>query len=150
LFCAPEIAEAVTIEINRYAQKFLENMPNLKRRPRTRHWKETDRNEIMDLLEFFCYKDSTRNRTIRAVFSRRKILGTSIFFGDLFNESSLHLPRFLRFVDNESYDVATCDSKRLYELKPILDHQNAKFMSVYTPECDVSVDAVEGMHSFKT
>jgi hypothetical protein len=23
-------------------------------------------------------------------------------------------------------------------------------MSVYTPECDVSVDAVEGMHSFKT
>jgi hypothetical protein len=28
----------------------------------------------------------------------------------------------------------------LYKLKPILDHLNVKFRSVYTPECDVSVD----------
>ena len=27
-----------------------------------------------------------------------------------------------------------------YKLKPILDHFNEKFQSVYLPECDVSVD----------
>jgi hypothetical protein len=42
------------------------------------------------------------------------------------------LLEFLYFVDNESYDEATCS--------PILDHLNAKFRNVYTPECDVSVD----------
>jgi hypothetical protein len=49
-------------------QKFLENMPNLKLIPRAHHWMETDRNEIMNLLEFFCYKDFTRNRITRDVF----------------------------------------------------------------------------------
>jgi hypothetical protein len=29
---------------------------------------------------------------------------------------------------------------RLYKLKPILYHLNAKFRSVHTPECDVSVE----------
>jgi hypothetical protein len=47
-----------------------------------------------------------------------------------------------------------------YRLKPILDHLNAKFRNVYTPEHGVSVDeslvmwegqlSLEGMHSFKT
>jgi hypothetical protein len=60
---------------------------------------------------------------------------------ELFTERRCHLLlKFLHFVDNESYDEATRGSKRLYKLKPILDHRNAKFRSVYTPQCDVSVD----------
>lgn len=35
---------------------------------------------------------------------------------------------------------ATYGSKRLYKLKPLLDHLNANFRSVYTQMCDVSVD----------
>jgi hypothetical protein len=31
-------------------------------------------------------------------------------------------------------------SRRLYKLKPILDYLNDRFRSVYTPECEVSVD----------
>jgi hypothetical protein len=73
---------------------------------------------------------------------------------DLFSERRFRLLlKFLHFVDNESYDEATCGSKRLYKFRPILDHLNSKFRIVYTPECDVSVDEsydVEGIHSFKT
>jgi hypothetical protein len=62
-------------------------------------------------------------------------------FLELFSERRFHLLlKFLHFVDNESYDEETCCSKRLDKLKSILDHINAKFRSVYTPECDVSVD----------
>jgi hypothetical protein len=64
----------------------------------------------------------------------------SIFL-ELFSKRRFHfLLKFLHFVDNKSYNEATCNSKRLYKLKPILAHLNAKFRSVYTPECDVSVD----------
>jgi hypothetical protein len=68
-----------------------------------------------------------------------KILETPIFL-DLFSDRNFHLPLKFNFVDNESYDEATCGSNRLYKLKPILDHINAKFRSVYTPEGDMSVD----------
>jgi hypothetical protein len=62
-------------------------------------------------------------------------------FLELFSERRFHLLlKFFHFVDNESYNEATCSSKRLYKLKPILDHLNAKFKSAYTPECDVSID----------
>jgi hypothetical protein len=60
-------------------------------------------------------------------------------FLELFSERRFHPLKFLHFVDNESYDEATCGSKRLFKLRPILN-LNAKFRSVYTPECDVSVD----------
>jgi hypothetical protein len=76
----------------------------------------------------------------KSYFSWRKILETLIFL-DLFSERRFHLLlKFLHFVDNESYDEATCGSRRLYKPKQILDHLNTRFRSVYTPERDVSVD----------
>ena len=60
---------------------------------------------------------------------------------ELFTERRFHLLlKFLHFVNNEEYDEATCGSKRLFKLKPILDHLNDRFRSVYTPDCDVSID----------
>jgi hypothetical protein len=62
-------------------------------------------------------------------------------FSEIFTERRFHiLPKFLHFVDNEHYEEATCSSRRLYKLKPALDHLNDGFRSVYTPECEVSVD----------
>jgi hypothetical protein len=66
--------------------------------------------------------------------------GNAHIFGAVQPEEYYLLFKCLHFVDNESYDEATCGSKRLYILKPILDHLNAKIRSVYAPECDVSVD----------
>lgn len=114
----------------------------------------------MKLLAFFLVQGLHQKLDNRSCFSWRKILDTPILL-ELFSERRFqHLLRFLHFVDNESYDEATCGSKRLHKFKPILDHLNAKFRSVYTSECDVSVDEslmiwkgrffVEGVHSFKT
>lgn len=140
LFCIPDIAEVITREKNRYAQKFLENTANLKLKSRTHCWKETNRTEIMKLLAFFLLQGLHQKLDNKSYFSRRKILETLIFF-ELFSKRRFHLLlKFLHFVDNESNDGATCGSKRLYKFKPIKDHLNAKFRSVYTPEYDVSVD----------
>jgi hypothetical protein len=45
--------EVISRETNWYAQKFLENNPDLKLRSRIHHWKEMNRNEIMKLLALF-------------------------------------------------------------------------------------------------
>jgi hypothetical protein len=58
LCCRPEIAGVAARETNLYAQKFLENTPNLKGRSRTHHWRETYKNEIMNLLAFFVTRTS--------------------------------------------------------------------------------------------
>jgi hypothetical protein len=62
LFCTPEIAGVIARETNLYAQKFLENMPNLKGRSRIHHWKETNKIEIMNLMAFFVTRTSPETR----------------------------------------------------------------------------------------
>jgi hypothetical protein len=116
--------EVIARETNQCAHKFSENMPNLKIKSRTHHWKEMNRIGIMKLLAFFLLQGLHQKLDNMSYFCQRFHL----------------LLKFLHFVDNNSYDVATCGSKRLYKLKPILDHLNAIFRSVHTTECDVSVD----------
>jgi hypothetical protein len=60
-------------------------------------------------------------------FSHRKIMERPVFL-DLLSKKMFNINK------------ATRGSERMYKLKPILDHQNAKFRSVYTPEGDVSLD----------
>lgn len=96
-FCTPGIVEAIARETNGYAQKFLENTPNIKLRSRAHHWKERNRNEIMKLLAFFLLQGLHRNPDNKSCFSHRKILETPIFL-DLFSERSQLLLKFLHFV----------------------------------------------------
>jgi hypothetical protein len=99
-----------------------------------------NRNEIMKLLTFIPLQGLHQKPDNKSYFFWRKILEPPIFL-DLFSEKRFHfLFKFLYFVDNESYDEATCSYKRMYKLKPILDHVNVKFRRIYTPEGDVSVD----------
>jgi hypothetical protein len=139
LFCTPDIAEVIARVTNRYAQKFLENTPNLKLKSRTHRWKEMNRIEIMKLLAFFLLQGFHQKPNNKSYSSQKEILEMPMFL-DLFSERFHLLLSFFHFVDNESYDEAICSSKSHCKLKPILDHLNAKFRGVYTPECDVSVN----------
>jgi hypothetical protein len=92
------------------------------------------------LLAFFLLQGLHQKPDNKSYFSRRKIPETPIFL-ELFTERRFRLLlKFLHFVDIETYDKATCGSRRLFKLKPILDHLNDKFISVYASECDVSVN----------
>lgn len=141
LFITREICEHISDETNRYAEQFLEkNTLHLKEKSRVHYWSETDSDEIMKLLAFLLLQGLHQKPDNKSYFSRRKILETPIFL-ELFTERRFHLLlKFLHFVNNEEYDEATCGSRRLYKLKPILDHLNDRFRSVYTPDCDVSID----------
>jgi hypothetical protein len=91
----------------------------------------------MKLLAFFLLQGLHHKPDNNSYFCLRKILERPLFQ----QEERFHvLLKFLHFADNESYDRATCGSKRLHELNPILDHLNPKFRSAYIPECDVSLD----------
>jgi hypothetical protein len=92
----------------------------------------------MKFLTFFLLQELHQKPDNKSYFCQRKTVEMSIFL-ELFSERRFHLLlEFLHSVDNKSYDEATCGSKRLYKLKPILNHLNVKFMIVYTPECDVT------------
>jgi hypothetical protein len=99
-----------------------------------------NKNKIRKLMAMFLLQGLHQKWTTRAIFSWREILQTPLFF-NFFSERRFDLLLvFLHFLDNKSYDKAISSSKRLHKLKPMLDHCNAKFRSVYTPECDVPVD----------
>lgn len=64
-----------------------------------------------------------------------------LVFSELFAERRFYfLCKSLYFIDNEHNEVATCGSRRLYTLKPMLDHLSGRFQSVYTPQCEVSMN----------
>jgi hypothetical protein len=90
LFCTPEIVEVIARETNQHAQKFLENTPNLNLRSRTHHWKEINRNEMMNLLAFLLLQGLHQNLDNKSCFSQRKILETPVFL-DMFSERRFHL-----------------------------------------------------------
>jgi hypothetical protein len=91
----------------------------------------------MKLLAFFLLQGLHQKPDNKCYFSRRKILETPIFLKLL--TERFHLLLNFHFIDNETYDKATCSSRRLHKLKPILDHLNDRFRNVYTPAY-VSVD----------
>jgi hypothetical protein len=100
LFYTPEIAEVIAKEGNWYAKTFLENMPNLKLKSRTHHWREMNRNEIMNLLAFFLLL-GLHQKPDNNYFSKRKLLETPIFL-NLFSEKVFHLLlKVLHFVHNK-------------------------------------------------
>ena len=126
--------------ISRESRTVTGKNPHLKEHSRVHKWKDTNKEEIMTLLAFFLLQGLHQKPDNKSYFSRRKLLETPIFL-ELFTEKRFHLLlKFLHFVDNEAYDENTSSSRRLYKLKPILDHLNEKCPTVYTPKCDVSVD----------
>jgi hypothetical protein len=74
LLCTPENAEVIARERNQFAKNFLGNMPNIKLRSRTHHWKEKNRNEIMKLLAAFLLQGLHQKPYNKRYFSQRKIL----------------------------------------------------------------------------
>jgi hypothetical protein len=74
-------------ETNWYAQKFLENTPNLKLKSRTHRWKETNRIEIMKLLAFFLLQ-GLRQKLDNELFLPEENCGNTHIFGDVQREVS--------------------------------------------------------------
>jgi hypothetical protein len=73
--------------------------------------------------------------TTTVIFARKHIGHANIFRAVYWEDFT-----FLHLVDSECYEEVTCGSRRLYKLKPILDHLSDRFRNVYIPECEMSVD----------
>jgi hypothetical protein len=136
LCCTPEIAEVIAGETNQYANKFLENTPNLKLKSRAHHWKEMSRNE-MKLLAFFLLQGLHQKLDKKSYFSQRKILEIPTFL-DLFSGRRFHLVlKFLNFVDNDEsqrhetrYNSKNCWVALCAALFPMLPYGD-RFLEVW-------------------
>lgn len=72
-------------------------------------------------------------------FTRRESIETP-FFTKIMKESRFSLlMKFLHFADNNLMQE-NVPSRKLYKVKPILDHMRRKFMTTYIPEKYISVD----------
>jgi hypothetical protein len=84
------------------------------------------------------WKDFIRNQITGAIIPRQNSGNTYILGLVQWGEVSSSTPVSSLF-NKESYDKATYSSERLYKSKPIPDHLNAKFRSIYNELRDVSV-----------
>jgi hypothetical protein len=101
---------------------FLDNMPNRKQRSRINHLNFMNTDETVKLLTFFSLQ-GLRQKAAKNCYSRKKMLErpTSL---ELFTERKFHLLlNFLHSVDNVFCDEATCGSKILYKIQPVMYHQ---------------------------
>nr|CAH7726170.1 unnamed protein product [Callosobruchus chinensis] len=72
-------------------------------------------------------------------FTRRESIETP-FFGKIMRESRFRLlHKFLHLADNNLIDDDP-EIRKLFKVKPVLDHLQRKFMSVYIPGKNISVD----------
>jgi hypothetical protein len=91
----------------------------------------------MKLPAYFLLQGRHQKSDNKSYFARSKILEILIFLEPLTKRRYLLLKFLHHFVYNKGCDEPNCGSKRLYKMKPILDHLNAKLMSEYTPDHDV-------------
>nr|CAH7735314.1 unnamed protein product [Callosobruchus chinensis] len=140
LFFDENLIELITEETNRYANQYIiHHQAKLKPKSRVRKWKITCSNEIrtfigLTILQGICSKPS-----YEMYFTRRESIETP-FFCKIMRESRFRLlHKFLHFADNNLIDDDP-EIRKLFKVKPVLDHLQRKFMSVYIPGKNISVD----------
>ncbi|XP_042145916.1 piggyBac transposable element-derived protein 4-like [Ixodes scapularis] len=99
-------------------------------------WFDTTPDEIKAYFALCIIMTQVKKHTVKMNWSKRSIVETPIFGKTMSYVRFLLISRFLHFVDNETADK----SDRLRKVKPVLEHMNEKFASVYTLDQKVSID----------
>lgn len=136
LYVTDELVENIVEQTNKYAEQFLGYRP-LRAFSRYRAWKPTDRDEIFVLLAFYILLGLIWKPVVDKYYTRKPIFSTP-GFANLIPLSRLKLGnRFLHFADNAT---STNRPKKLQKIWPIIDYLSKRFVDVYTPSKEVSVD----------
>ena len=139
-FFTDELIQIIVNETNRHAEQFLEkNKDNIKRRSRVKNWRETNCDEIRTFLGLLILQGICSKPESTMYFSNRESIETP-FYKRIISEERFHLlQKFLHFANNEEINDRTINRK-LFKIAPILNYLRNKFMNVYKPKQNVSID----------
>ncbi|KAG6438653.1 piggyBac transposable element-derived protein 4 [Manduca sexta] len=135
------ILRIIADETNRYATE----IDSIRFQDR---WYPTNADEMLCLFAFWQALGIIRMPTIVSCFTKNPLLKTTVFRHIFSRDRYDLLSLALRFVD-EKADVETVDptisdlgasSDRIYHLRPIVDHLNAKFQANYIPSQNICID----------
>lgn len=135
LFITDELIDTIVTETNRYAEQFLAYRPLL-RFSRFNHWKPTDADEIMLLLAIYIILGLIWKPKVDGYFTKKPLFSTPGLASILSLRRLKLLNRFLHFSNNEMPN----QNKKFSKIKPVFDYICKRFVDVYTPEKDVSID----------
>lgn len=124
----------------RYANQYIiHNREKLKPKSRVHKWKVTNPNEIRTFLGLTILQGICMKPSFEMYFTRRESIETP-FFNKIMREFRFRLiHKFLHFADNNFIDDDP-QIRKLFKIKAIIDYLQVKFMNVYVPGKNISVD----------
>ncbi|CAH1957172.1 unnamed protein product [Acanthoscelides obtectus] len=111
----------------------------LKPKSRVRKWKNTSPNEIRTFIGLAVLQSVCSKPSFDMYFSARESIETPFFVKTMREYRFRLIHKFIHFADNNFLDNDP-HVRKLYKIKPIIDHLQNKFRSVYIPGKNISVD----------
>ena len=140
-FFTEELLRMITDQSNLYAEQCMgEEMYQL--------WNRITVEEVKAYLGFFLLMGLIPLPSIYDYWSTNPIYHYSPIADRITRDRFFEIHRYLHFVDNSSlsvYGSPTYD--KLGRIRPVIDHLNERFLSMYNPHRDISID--EAMIKFK-
>nr|CAH7752477.1 unnamed protein product [Callosobruchus chinensis] len=137
LYVDQGLTDLIVEETNGYANQFIiHNHENIKPRSRVRAWTQTDTAEIKTFLGLLMLQSVCVKPSYELYFSRRESIETPFFSKVMTERRFALLCKFLHFSNNNE----NAPQDKLFKVRPVLDHLKKKFMEVYVPEQNISID----------
>lgn len=149
LFIDDEFLDLITMETNRYADQFMASVNNdLSEHSRARKWIPTNRNEMKLFLALNMLMGINSLPDMKLYWSSREAVRTPIFSEFMSRDRFFLLLKFLHFNDNLMQPERNYPSyDRLFKLRKVVDMLQEKFIHMFTPGANISID--EGLHLWK-
>lgn len=124
-------------ETNRYAAQYLDHHgPTLPANSRLRNWIPVTIPEMKRFLALFLLMGLVVKPEIAMYWSKSPLVSTPIFSSSMPRDRFCAILTFLHFSNNEDPD----EEDKLRKLRPLLDIMEESFMTVYTPNKQISID----------
>ena len=144
-FMCEEIFEMIATETNRYAEQVRTAKPTYSH---LSSWTPATVQDIKTMLALMLTMGLINKPNIQAYWSTNPILETPFFQKTMPRNRFLALLAFMHLVNNDNQPArADPNRDKLFKIRPLVDHLNTRFASVYYPEQQLAVD--ESMMPFR-
>lgn len=136
LFCGDELFEMIAQETNDYAAQQI-NSATRKSLKSDAKWTPVTKNELKTYLALYIIMSQVKKPDVKLNWSTRKIIETPIYSNAMPRDRFLDISRFLHFSDNT---IETNINDKLNKIRPVIRYLETKFLKIYQPEENISLD----------
>lgn len=126
-------------QTNLYAQQCRAKVGVPKRYSRLNAWKDCVVDEIFRLIAIYIMQGLVIKPTLASYYEKNKLLETPGFVKMMSLNRLCLLNKYLHFANNAELPQNK-NEKKLYKIRPVLEHLSAKFQEIYIPEENVAID----------